>query len=138
MEHNEKVLQSSLENRGYFIAKVWGDTTVRRKKARAIYTVRPGPQYQIGEVQFSDDTSVLQKTINETSGNTFLKTGNPFDLAVIKGERDRIDAYLKERGFYYFDPDFIIVQADTTIGDNKVNLFVKVKPETPSSVKRDI
>src|SRR3990170_7580830 len=27
LEHNEKVLQSSLENRGYFIAKVRGDTT---------------------------------------------------------------------------------------------------------------
>jgi hypothetical protein len=27
LEHNEKVLQSSLENRGYFVAKVWGDTT---------------------------------------------------------------------------------------------------------------
>ncbi len=133
LEHNEKVLQSSLENRGYFIASVWGDTTVKRKKARAVYTVRPGPQYHIGEVYFSEDTSLLQKTIDEAAEKTFLKAGDPFDLAVIKGERDRIDAYLKERGFYYFHPDFIIVQADTTIGGHKVNLFVKVKPETPNS-----
>ena len=69
---------------------------------------------------------------------SFLKAGDPFDLAVIKGERERIDAHLKEKGFYYFDPDFIIVQADTTIGNNKVNLFVKVKPETPWPVKRGI
>lgn len=130
-EHNEKVLQSSLENRGFFIARVRGDTVVKRKKARAIYTVRPGPQYSISPVHFSDDTTVLQKTINETADKTFLKAGDPFDLAVIKGERDRIDAHLKEKGFYYFDPDFIIVQADTTVGNNKVNLSVKVKPETP-------
>lgn len=135
LEHNEKVLQSSLENRGYFIAKVRGDTAVKRKKARATYTVRPGPQYSISQVQFSNDTSVLQKTINETADKTFLKAGDPFDLAVIKGERERIDAYVKEKGFYYFDPDFIIVQVDTTIGNNKVNLFVKVKPETPVQAK---
>lgn len=131
IDHNVKVLQSSLENRGYFIANVRGDTTVRRKKARAVYTVRPGPQYSISQVKFSADTTILQKTINEIADKTFLKAGDPFDLAVIKGERERIDAHLKEKGFYYFDPDFIIVQADTTVGDNKVNLFVKVKPETP-------
>jgi len=131
LDHNEKVLQSSLENRGWFKAKVQGDTTVRRKKARAIYTVQPGAQYTIGQVQFSNDTTVLQKTINEITDKTFLKAGEPFDLALIKGERERIDVYLKEKGFYYFDPDYIIVQADTTVGDNKVNLFVKVKPETP-------
>ncbi len=135
LEHNEKVLQSSLENRGYFVAKVRGDTTVKRKKARATYTVRPGPQYLIGEVKFSGDSTVIQKTINETVDKTFLKAGDAFDLAVIKGERERIDAYLKENGFYYFHPDFIIVQADTTVGENKVNLFVKVKPETPAPSK---
>ena len=132
LDHNIKVLQSSLENRGYFVANVRGDTVVRRKKARAIYTVRPGPQYTISQVQFSDDTTVLQTTINETVDKTFLKEGEPFDLAIIKGERERIDVYLKEKGFYYFDPDFLIVQADTTVGNNKVNLFVKVKPETPA------
>ena len=47
LDFNEKVLQSSLENRGYFIAKVEGDTLVKRKKARAVYTVKPGPQYSI-------------------------------------------------------------------------------------------
>lgn len=130
LEHNDKVLQSSLENRGYFIAAVTGDSVVKRKKAWAVYTVRPGPQYTINEVSFEKDSSVLQKTINEVTENTFLKPGEPFDLDLIKGERERIDAHLKEKGFYYFDPDFIIVQADTTIGENKVNLFVKVKPET--------
>jgi outer membrane protein insertion porin family len=131
LEHNEKVLQSSLENRGWFKAKVQGDTTVRRKKARAVYHVQTGPQYTINQVQFSDDTSSLQRTINEVVDKTFLKAGEPFDLALIKGERERLDVHLKEKGFYYFDPDFLIIQADTTIGDNKVNLFVKVKPETP-------
>jgi outer membrane protein insertion porin family len=84
-EFNQKVLQSTLENRGYFVANVRWDTTVRNKKARAIYTVRPGPQYKIDSVYFSSDTSVLQRTINEVADKTFLKQGEPFDLALIKG-----------------------------------------------------
>ncbi len=136
LEYNVKVLQSSLENRGYFRAMVAGDTILKRKKARAIYSVKTGEQYFIDSIQFEQDSAVLQKTIVESSKSGFLKMGDPFDLAVIKGERDRIDAYLKERGFYYFDPDFIIVQADTTIGNNKVNLYVNVKKETPAQARQ--
>ena len=132
VDHNVKVLRSNLENRGYFHAQVQGDTTVKRKRGRAIYTVQAGERYFINKVEYIQDTSaVLQRTINESSAKTFLKAGDPFDLAVIKGERERIDAYLKERGFYYFDPDFLIIQADSTVGDHKVDLYVKIKPETP-------
>ncbi len=137
LDYNEKVLQSSLENRGYFVAKVNGDTTVKGKKARATYTVRPGPQYSINAVQFAEDSSTLVKKINEVKDKAFLKPGDPFDLAVIKGERDRIDAYLKENGFYYFDPDYVIVQVDSTVGEHKVDLLVKVKPDIPPQA-RDI
>ena len=132
LEYNSKTLQNSLENRGYFQAYVTGDTTVKNKRARAIYTVRPGVQYFIDSVAFlQDSSSVLQRTIVASSTETLLKAGNPFDLSVIKVERNRIDAYLKERGFYYFNYDHLIIQVDSTIGSNKVNLFVKVKPTIP-------
>ena len=36
--------------------------------------------------------------------------GKPFDLDVIKAERIRIDAFLKENGFYFFSPEFIITE----------------------------
>ncbi len=134
-EYNQKVLQSSLENRGFFIANVRWDTTVKKKKAWAIYTVRPGPQYTIGSVQFASDSSILQKTINEVKDKTFLLPGEPFDLDLVKGERERIDAHLKEKGFYFFDPDLLIVQVDSTVGNHKVDLYVKVKPEAPAAAR---
>jgi outer membrane protein insertion porin family len=135
LERNIKVLQSTLQNQGFFNAYVDGDTTIRNKKATASYTVRPGSQYMINEIKFLSDSSALQKTVTASSTETLLKSGEPFDLSVIKGERDRIDAYVKERGFFYFDPDYIIIQVDSTIGDHKVNLFVKVKPAIPADSK---
>lgn len=132
LTYNEQVLRNTLENRGYFQAAVTGDTTVKNRKATAIYTVQTGPRYMISEVQFPGDTSqVLQQKILEIASKTLLKPGDPFDLDVIKGERNRIDAHLKENGFYYFSPDFLIIQTDSTIGNNQVNLYVKVKPVTP-------
>jgi len=132
---NTKMLQNSLENRGYFKASVFGDTAVKNKKATATYTTRPNVQYTINEVHFDPDSSKLQQAVAASVTETFLKPGDPYDLSVIKTERERIDDYLKERGFYYFDPDFLIIEADSTIGDHKVNLFVVVKPNTPPEAR---
>lgn len=131
LEHNVAVLANHLENKGFFRAQVTGDTVVKRRKARAIYKANPGPQYKIKDVTWDNDTSLLQKNINAAIKATLLRPGYPFDLDVIMAERNRIDAYLKERGFYYFSPEYLLIQTDTTIGDHKVNLHVHVKEETP-------
>jgi outer membrane protein insertion porin family len=136
LEYNVSVLKNHLENTGYFRAEVTGDTSVKRKKATATYKANTGPQYKVKDVVFDSDTSILQKTINEAIPQSLLKTGVPFNLEVILAERRRIDAYLKERGFYYFSPDYLIVQTDTTIGNAQVNLFVKLKPDAPPAAKQ--
>jgi len=138
LEKNVEILDNHLENTGYFRGDVKGDTIVRRKRATAIYKTSSGPQYTINEVHFiSTDSSHrpdsihLFNEIKASSPKTLLQPGAPFNLGLIKAERTRIDAYLKERGFYFFNPDFIIVQVDSTIGNNKVNMYVNVKNTTP-------
>jgi len=136
LEQNVKVLQSHLENKGYFRAKVKGDTIVRRKKARAEYEAEAGPQYKIAAVQFPEDSSILTTTIRQSIDKTLLKPGAPFDLDVIKAERERIDAFLKERGFYFFSPEFILLKTDTTLSNHLVNMYVTIKPDIPDEAKQ--
>lgn len=136
LDHNVDVLKSYLENKGYFQAKVTADTTVKRKKATAQYSVATGQQYSIAEVYWPEDTStVLVNKIRESIPNSLLKKDDPFDLNVIKAERVRIDDYIKEHGFYFFNPDYIIVNVDSTIGNKKVNLYVTVKPQAPEEAR---
>lgn len=136
LDYNAQVLRNTLENRGYFHAQVTADTVVKKRKATAVYYAKPGDQYTINAVQFpGDSTEILQQNILAIAPETILKPGDPFDLDVIRGERVRIDGYLKEHGFYYFNPDFLVVQTDTTIGNHKVNLYVKVKPQTPQKAR---
>lgn len=136
LNKNVKVLHSYLQNKGYFNARVRGDTTIKGKKASATYSVRADGQYHIQQVQFKGDSSVLQQAIRSTMDKTLLKKGDPFSLDVITAERVRIDTYLKEHGFYFFSPDNLLIKADTTIGQNKVNLFVTVKPTIPDEAQK--
>jgi len=131
IDHNNKVLASNLQNRGFLQANTTADTVVKNRKATAVFTAEAGGQYTIKNVAFEKDSSLLSKTIVESSTTSFLKPGKPYNLDVIKAERDRIDAYLKEKGFYYFNADFLYVSVDSSIGNHTVNLEVIKKPIIP-------
>lgn len=132
-EFNKDIIENYSENKGYFNAKATYDTISKNKKAQVIYTLNPGNQYLMSEVKFQQDSTLINREIQNLKDKTLLKVGNPFDLDVIKTERERIDNGLKERGFYYFSPDNIIVQADSTVSKNhKVDMNVKLKDNTPS------
>ncbi|MFT3933511.1 MAG: BamA/TamA family outer membrane protein [Chitinophagaceae bacterium] len=135
LDFNSKVIASSLQNQGFMQANVTGDTIVKNKRATAVYTAEAGNQYSIKDVTFETDSSLLSKAIVSVSSTSFLKTGNFYNLDVIKAERDRIDAQLKEKGFYYFSPDYIYVAVDSSIGNHAVNLAVNRKPIIPAQSK---
>ena len=136
---NNQVLQSYLENKGFFDAKVTGDTTIKGKKASASFVAKTGNQYTINTVLFPTDSSDLSLSIGALKPGTLLVPGKPFDLDVIKAERIRIDAGLKETGFYFFSPEYLLLQVDSTIGNYKVDMKLSVKeniPEKAMSVYR--
>ena len=131
-----KVLQSDLDNAGYFRSVLTSEISIKSKRAKAIYTAVPGPQYTINQVVFQQDSSPLQKAINRTKRRTLLKKGEPYNLEIIKTERARIDSRLKQRGFYFFDPNDIIMDVDSTIGGHQVNIYVNTKKTTPEPARK--
>ena len=131
LEYSKSVLQNFAENSGYFNTKTEADSTRHGKKATAEYIVKPLKRYKIREVKFPTDSSVISSAVRRTSSRSLLKKDNGYSLDIIKEERVRIDARLKEKGFFYFNPDYIKVQVDSTVADHQVDLIVKVKDETP-------
>lgn len=136
LDKNSQLLTNTLENRGFFHAKVNGDTIVKGKMASATYVANAGIQYTINEISFPKDSSAISREIQSISNKTIFKKGDPFNLDVVKGERTRIDIALKERGFYFFNPDDLIVLVDSTIGNNQTNLFVTFKEGVPMERKQ--
>jgi len=134
-EFNKDIIVNYSENKGYFNAKATSEVISKNKKANIIYSLDPGARYLISDVKYQEENTLINSEIQKLKAKSLLKSGNPFDLDVIKAERNRIDDELKEKGFYYFHPDNIIVQADSTVAktknNHKVALNVKLKEETP-------
>ncbi|MEO8710878.1 MAG: BamA/TamA family outer membrane protein [Parafilimonas sp.] len=139
LEKNREVIQNHLDNRGYFRDSMEMDTSVKNKKLKVTYTALLDTQYTIRETSYPNDSSIVAKRIQQIETRKkggLLKPGRPYDLDMIKNERIIIDARLKERGFYYFSPDYLIADVDSTVGNHKVDIDMRVKPETPKYAKQ--
>ncbi|MBW4890828.1 BamA/TamA family outer membrane protein [Mucilaginibacter sp. HMF5004] len=131
IDQNSKIFQNRLQNESYFQAQAEGDSVVKGRRVSVNYTVQTGPAYHINELHFPTDTGSLDTAVAGTRSRSLLKVGDKYNLDVIKAERVRIDARLKEEGFYYFNADDILVQIDSTnAGKNMVNEYVTIKQET--------
>ncbi|WP_250317983.1 BamA/TamA family outer membrane protein [Pedobacter sp. B4-66] len=131
--YNNAVLKSYLLSQGYLQSEVNGDTVVKGKKGKALYTVVTGERYKINSVEFPKDSTGVVAAINQNKDKTLLKVGDNYDLETYKNERIRIDNDLKERGYFYFSPDYLILQVDSTVGKNLVDIRIKVKDIAPDA-----
>jgi outer membrane protein insertion porin family len=136
VDKNSAVLQNRLQNESYFQAQVSGDTSSKGKLAKATYTIEPSQNYTIRKIVFPTGKEDLDTAIAGTAKQTLLVVGNNYNLDVIKNERIRIDARLKEEGFYYFAPENLIMRVDSTVKGHQVDIYVKVKDETADQARR--
>lgn len=133
LSYNNAVMNSYLLSQGYLQNVVTGDTLVKGKTAKAIYTAQTGNRYKINAINFPADSGNLAAIVNRNQAKTLLKVGDYYDLDVFKNERIRIDNDLKENGYFYFSPDYLILQVDSTIGKNLVNVNIRVKDIAPDA-----
>jgi outer membrane protein assembly factor BamA len=134
-EFTSLLLKAYTEDNSYFQSRVeYHKKDESKKKASMKYTVYPGTSYIINSVEYELDSSALSNVIRSTKRRSLLTIGKPYRLENIIAERERVHITLKNRGYYYFTPDYLLVQVDTN-HNGKVNLFLQVKPETPSSAR---
>jgi outer membrane protein insertion porin family len=135
LDYTKSVLQNFAENHGYFKIQITADSIVKGKTVTAQYSIKSGEKFKIRAVKFPEDSSAIGTAVSNTKRRSLLKPGDGYNLDVIKEERIRIDTRLKEKGFFYFNPDYLKVQVDSTLNNHEVDLIVKVKNEAPELSK---
>ena len=129
-------MRTLLESKGYFLAEVRYTVHEEEKTADIQYDIAIHSPYRINGITVKGGSTALVDAIRSTMGKTILAAGDQYDLVKLKQERERIDAALKEKGYFYFSPDFIVFQADSTAGNRRVNLSLLVKKDIPIEATR--
>ncbi len=130
----EDIILNRLENRGFFYSRVTSamNENEDKKTAEAIYTVDLAEPYLLEKYEMDGDSLRFHKEVKRRLSETLLEPGMRFDLSTLKAERERIEGDLKEIGYYNFNPQFLVFEADTNQYNNKkFDLFLRLKEQIP-------
>lgn len=117
------------KNKGYHDVEVKTDTIrkgKRNNKMNVTYTIHSVEPYRIGSISYDFDDDTLRAYMR--TYNFIMQEGDRFDLDQLQTERTSIVSHLRNSGFYYFSKDHIYAEADSTIGEHKVDVVFKSRP----------
>ncbi|QHS61666.1 translocation and assembly module lipoprotein TamL [Chitinophaga agri] len=135
-DYTANVLEQYLVDNGFFQAAIASEIkNSGKKKASITYTVTPNHRYRIKSVTYLTDSSALGKAVAAAKEGSSLKLNRPYRLDSVVAERNRVHIILKDQGYYYFTPDHLLVEVDST-NNGMVDLYLKIKDETPEAARR--
>lgn len=139
-EARVKMLDEILDNNGYFRGNASYELVTGKnpKKAKLRYNVATGPVYTLSEIETLPDTCVLNHMIDSVAAaDSYLRPGARYCVDSLSVTRTRIANALRNKGYYYFRPDFIEYLADSIQEPTKIALRMVLASNIPSDmVKR--
>lgn len=133
-EVRTKMIDQILDNNGYFRGHASFELLPERnkKKARISYNINTGPAYLLDEIQLLRESDPLSRLIDSIAcRGTYLVAGNRYCTDSLNAERTRIANAVRNRGYYYFRPEYIEYLADSTITSQRIALRMNIAKNVP-------
>lgn len=128
----EDILLNRLENNGFFYSSATSSFKESEKRASVLYQLKIKEPYTLANYQVDSFTKPIFKDIKKLTAKSPFEKNMRFDLGNLKLERQRLDNELKDLGYYNFNNNFLIFEADTNQYKNKkFDLFLKLKKDVP-------
>jgi outer membrane protein insertion porin family len=121
------VIDATLFNIGIFNSNTTYKIVEKKHTASIVYTSYIHKPYTVKEFVYTISDDSLSRIILSDAKNTIIKPGEDYNLDILKAERVRIDALLKNNGYFYFNPDYLLFKADTSIVNHTISLELTLK-----------
>jgi outer membrane protein assembly factor BamA len=129
-------MANRLVNHGYFNAQSNYSVDRTRRKAKVTFTVSAGTPYRIHTITYADSSDELHRQIARTQDDSQVKNGDLYDLGELTTERSRVVSQVRNHGWYQLKADHLEFVADTSVGDHRLHLALRIKPGTAPAVLR--
>lgn len=136
-EVRTKMIDEILDNNGYFRGSASYELTKEknRKKAKVIYRITTGTPYPIDSITLLPDSCDLNHLIDSLAlSDPYLKPGTRYSVDSLAVVRTRIANSLRNRGYYFFKPEYIEYLADSLMNPRHIALRLTRAANVPSRV----
>lgn len=136
-EVRTQMIDRILANNGYFRGHSSFELTSKKNKRKAsiIYTVQTGSPYTLDSIQLLPDTCALNHAIDSLARrDSYMRVGQPYSLDSLSEFRTRVATALRNRGYYFFKPEFIRYMADSLMNPRHIALRIDLVDNVPDFV----
>ncbi|MGL5272535.1 MAG: BamA/TamA family outer membrane protein, partial [Phocaeicola sp.] len=133
-----KIGTNLLHEYGFFNGKVSYsiDTLKNPKKVKLNYQIEMNNSYHLDSISYINFPLRADTLINNTKEIKVLRKGDVFNVTKLEGERERVSTMLRNRGYFYFRPEFITYRADTIQKPGFVQLQILPQRGLPEQAQR--
>ncbi len=124
-------IDAKIFNIGIFNGYTQYTTLERKYKAKVVYTSQIHVPYRLKELVYAITDDSISRLVLDEKEKTIIKPGEDYNLIRLKAERIRTDALLKDKGYYYFSPDYLLFKADTSKASRTITLTLTLKDSVP-------
>lgn len=128
-----EIIDAKMFNMGMFKAFTESKTIDRKRSVKVIYTSHLHKPYVVKELIYAINDDSISRLILDAKDKTLVKSGADYNLDILKNERIRIDAILKNKGYFYFNPDNLLFKADTSNVEQTVTFTITLKDSLPKN-----
>lgn len=128
------MLDQILDNNGYFSGNSSYELIQKKnkKKASILYKIEAGKPYLLDSIILLPDTTHLHHMIDSVAkASKYLKIGSRYSTDSLSILRINIANALRNKGYYFFRPEYIQYLADSTINPGNIALKLDIADNVP-------
>jgi len=127
-ERTRTEMHKYIVNKGFVNSEVKVNIALHKKKANLTYIIIGNKPYSIRRIHYDIEDDSIRSYIYSDTINSLIKKGDRFDVDVLEAERQRFVSLLRHDGFYYFNKDYLYIEADSALNSNQVDITFKSRP----------
>lgn len=126
-ERSVEQIKLYLKNKGYYSSLITDSVIKKNREVKVYYNIRTRKPLQIDKVYYKIEDKQISSFIISDTTNCLIKEKSVFDIDILQNERVRLESLLKNLGYFNFTKDYIYFEADSSLGNNKVNIYLGVR-----------
>ncbi|MDR2234351.1 MAG: BamA/TamA family outer membrane protein [Tannerella sp.] len=133
-EVRTKIAQNLLSENGYFQGTAGFEIIPEKKdslKAKIRYHLTMNEPSTFDSIEYRRLQRRIDTLLVLDENARLIRKGDQFNVLRLEAERQRIASWMRNNGYYFFRPDYIVYQADSTISPQKISLRVSLSQGLP-------
>jgi outer membrane protein assembly factor BamA len=137
-EIRTKIAQQLLREYGYFNGTASYQVIPHANdslKAKIRYEIIMNEPYTYDSIEYRRMQHRADTLLKLSESDRLLRVGDKFNVTRLEAERQRIASLMRNNGYYYFRPEYIVFEADSTLSPQKVSLRITLQDDLPPAVR---